>query len=203
MQYYCIHHKPSKDRKLFIHKNINLRNIKWVTEYLPSSEFIINHPKIYSEHSANQNYLSLAELSCYYKHLLAISMINESQEYGFIFEDDIDKPEFELKKTLNIFLTLMKENNTDILFVGSFGNYDLKLDEIQVYCNPLTNSRCAHAYIISPIKVKTIIKYITNIKSPLDWQLNYAIQDLQLKSCWSYPHIYQRTEKKQIPSLLR
>ena len=204
MKFYCIHHKPANDRKLYIESNIKLENIVWIEEYHPLSNFIDTHPKIYCEHSANRSFLNNAELSCYYKHLLAISDINNSQDYGFVFEDDIEKPGFELSETLMRLKQLMEENYIDILFVGSFADCDLRSETTQIFCNESTlKSRCAHAYIISPNKSQIIIEYINNIKAPFDWQLNYAIKDLNLKSCWSYPHIYQRTEKNKIASLLR
>lgn len=204
MKYYCIHHEPAKDRKLYIKDNIELDDIVWVEEYHPLSNFINKHKRIYSEHSANNLFLNNAELSCYYKHLLAISMIDDSQDYGFVFEDDLEKPDFELSETLNKFKQLMEENYTDVLFVGSFADCDLKSETIQIFCNESTlRSRCAHAYIISPNKSQIILEHMNNIKAPFDWQFNYAIRDLNLKTCWAYPHIYQRTEKNKIASLLR
>lgn len=208
MQYYCIHHKDSVDRKKFIITNYvnkyNL-NIKWIEDFLPTSDFILNHKKIYSNHAANKSYLNNNELSCYLKHQKAISLISNSNDYGMILEDDIAEVSFDFTSTIDILYNDMINNNCDILFIGSFFIYDLQNINNQpyIYCNKNTLSRCAHAYIISDRCASKILDYISDIKAPFDWQLNFAINNLNLNSCWSYPHIYQRTEKKQIESLLR
>lgn len=201
---YCLHHTLATDRKEYLLKNFDTKNWYWITDYLPTDELIVNHPIVYCEHSANkQNFLNAAELSLFYKHKLAIEIINQKQEFSFIIEDDIEKPNFELFSILNIFINLMKEQKTDILFIGSYGSYDINFQEPTLFCNSYTLSRCAHAYIINPKCSNVLLDYLNDIKAPLDWQLNYAIRDLNLKSCWGYPYIYQRSEKNIINSLLR
>jgi GR25 family glycosyltransferase involved in LPS biosynthesis len=205
ISYYCIHHILAKDRKQYIIDNIvhDKLILEWIENYLPDCDFINNHQRIYSEHSANKQYLNNQELSCYYKHLYAIENLNN--DYGLILEDDIEKPNFNLYDMSLLFADLMIKHNTDILFIGSFSIYDLSNIKIPtIICNQYTNqSRCAHAYMITKKTAQKLYPYLRNIKAPFDWQLNYAINDLRLNSCWSYPHIYQRTEKNKIKSLLR
>lgn len=208
MKYYCIHHSDAIDRKIFIEKyyiNKYNMNIIWIEDFHPSSAIIQNHKKIYSKHSANKEYLNNNELSCYLKQQKAINAIADSQEYGFILEDDVSEPSFDLVNTIKNFYHQMKTESCDILFIGSFSIYDLPNINNQpyIYCNKNTLSRCAHSYIVSNNCANQLVNYLEDIKAPFDWQLNFAIKDLNLKSCWSYPHIYQRTEKKQIKSLLR
>jgi GR25 family glycosyltransferase involved in LPS biosynthesis len=207
MKYYCIHHSPAKERKEYIQNNIidiyNL-DILWIEDYLPESDIINNHPKVYSKHSANRKYLNQAELSCYLKHKLAINTIVTTNEYGFILEDDIKVPSFHLTDMVEAFLVQMKKIKCDILFVGSIASCDLNLTEPCILCNKNTIiSRAAHSYIISPNRANELVEYLNNIRAPLDLQINFAIEELNLKSGWSYPHIYQRTEKSEIKSLLR
>jgi|688.fasta_scaffold30177_9 hypothetical protein len=204
IQTYCLHHIPATDRKEYLLKNFDTNNWHWITDYLPTDEQIVNHRRVSCEHSANkQNFLNAAELSLFYKHKLAIEIINQKQEFSLIVEDDIERPNFDLQDTINIFLRMMLEHSTDILFVGSYGNCDLNLQSPNILCNNYTLSRCTHAYILNPKCSKMLSKYLADVKAPIDWQLNYAINDLNLKSCWSSPHLYQRTEKMHIASLIR
>jgi GR25 family glycosyltransferase involved in LPS biosynthesis len=194
------------DRKNYIVENYSIAHnitIKWIENFLPDCDFISNHSKVESIHAANSKYLNNAELSCYYKHQFALNLIAQTKDYGLIIEDDVEKPQFDFILTMNIFLDLMQKNKCDILFVGSFANHDLFYTEPKIVCNKKTKSRCAHAYVVSPDAAQKLVKGLKNIFLPLDWQLSYLIDSLSLKSCWSYPHIYQRTEKKLIRSLLR
>jgi GR25 family glycosyltransferase involved in LPS biosynthesis len=204
MKFYCIHHEDAVDRKQYITHHFGYLNITWITSYHPNSIFIQQHNKVYCEHAANRSYLNNNELSCYYKHFDAIKTIRDSQEDGFVFEDDILAIDYDLLDITNHFRNLINLNECEILFVGSYSGYDMEYrSEPYICCNSSTLSRCAHAYIITNKCANKTINYLNNIVAPFDWQLNYAIQDLQLKSCWSYPHIYQRTEQNKLKSLLR
>jgi hypothetical protein len=198
-----MHHTPAKDRKKYISTHFKFP-IEFIEEYLPTDNFIKNHSKTSSNHSANgKGFLNDAELSLYYKHKLAIELVNKSQQFSLIIEDDIEKVDFNLELMTNLFIKLMIENDTDLLFVGSYGNSNLPFTNPGILCNQNTLSRCTHAYIINPKCSLQLINHLNNIKAPIDWQFNYAIQDLSLRSCWSYPHIYQRTERQKISSLIR
>lgn len=204
INYFCIHHDLAVDRKEYIVKNIPIKNVIWITSYPPTSNFITSHQKVYSEHSSNKSFLSLSELSCYYKHLEAIKKIGDSHSYGFVFEDDIEKPPFDIVPTVEKFAQDMRKNDIDILFIGSYGSFDLPYTNYNIVCNQNTQaSRCAHAYMINNNIVDKIKHALLDIKAPFDWQLNFIIHEFNLKSGWTYPHIYQRTEKQKIRSLLR
>jgi GR25 family glycosyltransferase involved in LPS biosynthesis len=206
MKYYCIHHDKALDRKEYILKNIANDyelEITWIASYDPESDIIKYYSDVPSEHAANKKVMNKAELSCHMKHQLAISLIYESDDYGFVFEDDIKKPSFDFLNTINIFQQKMIEERCDLLFVGSFGSYDLCFDVPTILCNERTKSRCAHAYIVNPKIAQKLSNYLKVITNTLDWQLNHAIDYLGLRCGWSYPHIYQRSEKKEIISLLR
>lgn len=206
IRYYCTHHYLAVDRKEYIDANIvKLYNIDicWIEQYKPESSFIQEHPLVSNIHAANKEFLSAAELSCYYKHYLAIRNISISKIDGVIFEDDIETPPFNFSDTLTSLHELMINQGCDILFVGSFASHDLNYKEPTIVMNDSTQSRCAHCYIVRCNIASKLEQYLFEPRMPLDWQLNYAIKDLGLRSGWSWPHIYQRTEKNILRSLLR
>lgn len=207
MKFFCIHHKDAEERKKYIKKNIEERysiDLNWITSFHPTEIANDYRDKIYCEHAANQKNLNIAEISCFLKHREAIKQISRSNEFGFILEDDIKTPDFDLIKISKFIYQKMLENDCDIVFVGSFSIYDLqKKEKPYIICNQNTLSRCCHAYIVNNRSAIKICDHLKNIVAPVDWQINYAIKDLELFSCWSYPHIYQRTEKKEMSSLLR
>jgi len=207
IDFYCIHHSEAIDRKEYIHNNFIHKfqiNVNWIELFHPRSIEIQDHKKIHSIHSANKKYLNYAELSCFMKHRYAVALIAAGTNHGFIFEDDIESPSFNFNSAVDYFVDQMTIYNIDLLFVGSFTNHDLSpTTNYNIVCSDQTLSRCAHAYIVSNQCAKILYDYLLDIKAPFDWQLNYGINDLNLRSCWSYPHINQRTEKKQIKSLLR
>lgn len=206
IQHYCTHHYLATDRKEYINANIvkpyNI-DICWIEKYKPESTFIKNHPIVHNIHAANKQHLNAAELSCYYKHYLAIRNIAESKTDGIILEDDVEAPQFDFNSAITYLHELMIIKGCDILFVGSFDKYDLNYTEPTIVINEHTKSRCAHCYIVRSNIANELQQYLFEPKMPLDWQLSYAIKDLGLRSGWSWPHIYQRTEKNTLPSLLR
>lgn len=206
IQHYCTHHYLATDRKEYINANIvkpyNI-DICWIEKYKPESTFIKNHPIVHNIHAANKQHLNAAELSCYYKHYLAIRNIAESKTDGIILEDDVEAPQFDFNSAITYLHELMIIKGCDILFVGSFDKYDLNYTEPTIVINEHTKSRCAHCYIVRSNIANELQQYLFEPKMPLDWQLSYAIKDLGLRSGWSWPHIYQRTEKNKLKSLLR
>lgn len=208
MKIYCVHHSDALDRKIYISNIFKKYNIEinWIVNDHPNDiKEKYSDKIIYSEHAANNINLNIFEISCFLKHKNAIEQISKTDEFGIIIEDDIKEPSFDFISIVEDLCCSMKNNNCDILFIGSFANYDLPNinDNPYIVCNNNTMSRCCHAYIVNNNIAEVLSNYLDTIKAPLDWQINYAIQDLNLKSCWSYPQIYQRTEKKELNSLLR
>lgn len=199
---------PASDRKKYLIPFFSIlqSDINWIEDFLPDHEDIISHRKVESAHSANGLFLNHAELSCFMKHRLAIKKISESTcDYAVIFEDDIELPSFDWNFYIDLFADQMSKLNGDILFIGSFTGYDIKSDcpNTNVFHHKSFKSRCAHCYMLSPKVAFKLNQKLENIIQPYDWQINFAIDDLNLNACWSYPHINQRTEKGQIKSLLR
>jgi hypothetical protein len=76
-------------------------------------------------------------------------------------------------------------------------------NEPTILSDSSTKSRLTHCYMINSKVADKVYNDYIDFKHPSDWQWNYIIDKLNLKSAWSYPHIYQRTDTKEIPSLLR
>lgn len=206
INFFCIHHSPAEERKKYLLPFFEKEkiNINWIEDFLPSSQEVISKTKIFSEHSANKSYLNNAEISCYLKHLKAIETIANSEFSGVIIEDDIEIPNFSLSEYSTKVEKDLFNNNGDILFIGSFTNYDIPSNfPHEIAHEKWMKSRCAHCYLITNKTANKIYNYMSNIIAPLDWQLNYAIENFNLKCFWSKNHINQRTEKGIIPSLLR
>lgn len=198
---FCVHHSPATERKEYL-RDFPIE-INWVESFLPEEKFIMEHKKIHSEHSANGDFLNVAEISCFLKHRDALKKIASSGDSGLIIEDDIEIPSFPFNETMNYFLKEFLRQKVDIAFIGSFSGSDIIYNQPVVVVNKDFRSRCAHCYFVSSECAKKLADYCEKIIAPFDWQLNYAIKDLNLTTAWTFPHINQRTEKGEIKSLLR
>jgi GR25 family glycosyltransferase involved in LPS biosynthesis len=206
IDFYCIHHALANDRKEYLLPFFNKEklNVNWVDDFLPDSSEVKNIKTIYSIHSANKTHLNNPEISCYLKHLKAISLIADSNNHGIIIEDDIEIPNFEFLKYVDAVKNLFFEQNGDLLFLGSFTSHDIPENyPHEIVHEKWMQGRCAHCYLITNECAKKILSFMHEIEAPLDWQLNYAIKKFSLKCFWSKRHVNQRTEKGKIPSLLR
>jgi GR25 family glycosyltransferase involved in LPS biosynthesis len=207
MKYYCIHHSPDIERKaymddLFMLKKID--DIVWIVDYLPDSDEVKSwENKVESTYAAKDNRLNVSEISCFLKHKKAIKHIAASGEIGVILEDDIAIPQFDMAYFVDGVLS--HECTTDkMIFIGSFADKDIvDSAEYVVHFSHSHKSRCAHAYMLNAETATKITPLLEDIKMPFDWQLNSIIEQLNLCVGWTKPHIYQRTEKGIIKSLLR
>lgn len=209
MQYYCLHHTPSTERKKYLINLFDRQEIspEWIEDFLPDSDEVINFPTTKCIHSANPTgELNRAEISLCLKHVKALEKISTINDYGIIFEDDIDNPSFAIKEVLPILIDKLIHINGDILWIGSINTLHIQpknSSDIIVYSSSQTKSRASHCYAIHSDVCKKVLEYYRDIKAPSDWQWNYTIDYFKLKSCWSYPHILQRSEQGTINSLLR
>jgi hypothetical protein len=209
MKYYCLHHSPAIERKQYLLKFFEQQklDVEWIENFLPEDDIVINYPKIQSIHSANgSGILNYAEVSLLLKHVLAIDKIRTIDDYAIIFEDDIKQVDFNFDWMASKFMELAKEQGVDIVWIGSSDNHKCNLEpseEPRIISNSNTKSRLAHCYMINSNTANKVFVDYSNFKHPADWQWNHIISELNLKSAWSYPHIYQRTDTKETPSLLR
>ena len=207
MKFFCIHHSPAIDRKEYLLPffDQNNLNINWIESFLPTEKPVIDHKDVFSEVASNRIKLNKAEISCFMKHRQGIIEIaNLNDDYGVVMEDDIEIPNFDFLPTLKKFSDEFGKMSGDILFIGSMVGMDIISENSDtVFYSPHFSSRCAHCYMISGRVAKKIYPYLEDIVAPFDWQLNMIISSLNLRCCWSTPHINQRTEKGEIKSLLR
>jgi GR25 family glycosyltransferase involved in LPS biosynthesis len=206
MIFYCLHHLPAIDRKIYLSNMFKKQSIEinWIEDFLPDCEKVKNQEKVFSQHAANGHYLNDAEISCFFKHAHAIEKIAHSNDIGVIFEDDIENPDFDLK----IFCESISQYSKDncIIFIGSYTGADLipqNQKNYEIYFSKNFKSRCAHAYMLNSNVAKNILQELNKIILPFDWQLNHIIEKLNLNVGWTAPHINQRTEKGKLQSLLR
>jgi GR25 family glycosyltransferase involved in LPS biosynthesis len=181
--------------------------IEWIEDFLPDSKEVLSTKKVYSKYAANTTgILNNAEISLLLKHSLAIKKIQDIEDYAIIFEDDIQDFDFDFNNTIAKFIELVEKYNIDILWIGSSINHNMDLppsNEPTILSDSSTKSRLTHCYMINSKVADKVYNDYIDFKHPSDWQWNYIIDKLNLKSAWSYPHIYQRTDTKEIPSLLR
>jgi GR25 family glycosyltransferase involved in LPS biosynthesis len=207
MKYYCLHHSPAKDRKEYLELFFDKQklNVEWIEDFLPDSEIVINYPKVRCIHAADHNnILNNAEISLCLKHILAIEKICDINDYGIIFEDDIKETEWNFNDYIPEMIKEFENINGDILWIGSDKHTDINsTDKIKIISDNTTRARFSHCYMIHSKIANKIIDFYKKITAPSDWQWNQTIKHFKLKSCWSFPSIYQRTANKEIPSLIR
>ena len=141
-------------------------------------------------------------MSLYLKHQEALKRIISSNSAGVILEDDIEEPNFNLKEFCEKVAPQFLEGGGDLLFIGSYPEVDIQGGEL-IRSQAGMESRYAHCYMVNPKSAQSILSYTNFPEAPFDWQLNFAIRDLNLKVYWSIPAVYQRTAQHKIPSLLR
>jgi GR25 family glycosyltransferase involved in LPS biosynthesis len=207
IQYYCLHHSPAPERKEYLIDFFYNQQVvvEWIEDFLPDSNEVINHPQIKCEHAADgSNILNNQEISLILKHILALKKICSIDGYGIIFEDDIKKSHWSFNEYMPLLIEEFEKMNGDILWIGSSPELDVvTTDKIKIVSDHNTLSRLAHCYMVHSKIANQVIDFYKSIIAPADWQWNITISHFNLKSCWSYPCIYQRTSLKEIHSLLR
>jgi len=204
IDFYCLHHLPAVERAEYMEAFFSRERIKadWIESFLPESPEVKNFQRTFCPHSANGSYLNEAEISLYLKQQEAIKRICARKNIGVILEDDIKEPFFNFKEFCNLAAEDFLDGDGDLLFIGSYPEADIQGSTI-IQTAPWMTSRYAHCYMVNPKSAQKIFDHTLTPVAPFDWQLNYAIQDLDLKVYWSILAVYQRTAQNEISSLLR
>jgi len=142
-------------------------------------------------------------MSLYLKHIYTYKVIAEHYEHALIMEDDVILCEGFATK-LNTYISQLPECY-DMLFIGDGCDLHIQKDRLiqgqYIYekCLEPTSwgglgaTRCTDSYIVSKKCAKTLYDYICNLKYqidlPIDWWLNVAARDNQLKVYWAEPTI--------------
>lgn len=221
---YIIHYTKLQERKTHIDNLLSkygVTNYEYIREFDKdslteediSSSYIISEDyysktlaKVYPDTHFRQ--MHLGEVSCVFKHRLALSKIGaECKEFGFIIEDDIITEE-DFDKHFNNFLSKTPDD-WDAIFMGSCcglnvsGNKDFNADEVAYFkSHPAT--RCADAYLIKKDMARKIHNSMSNFVIAYDWELAYHLYLHNAKVYWWEPSlIAQGSERGLFRSSLR
>lgn len=155
--------------------------------------------------------MKLGQLSCTYKHYLALKHIVDNEiDIGVIMEDNIEFKENSTKdfpKILNEYLNLIPKD-WDLLFESDTLNYKninenpiisnkkiyKKKNEITKYCHGATNA--ANCYIIPLKTAKLFYKEYLPIPIIVDFYMNKLIRKHNLNVYWPYPPVVHRLRRR-------
>lgn len=198
-------------KKEFDKVNIPQDEVIWIKSHNKTEltdEFIKN---ISTNPPRGFKQIKIGQLSCTYKHYLALKHIVENNiDIGVIMEDNIEfKCDLsnDFPKILNEYLELIPED-WDLLFESDTLNYKnieedsiisnkkiyKKKNEITKYCNGATNG--ANCYII-PLKTAILFyKHYLPIPITVDFHMNNLIRNHKLNVYWCYPPIVHRLRRR-------
>jgi len=199
MKIFVLHYSKLVNRKENILAQFQKHNI---TDY----EFIEKYDKdeITDDESSlfDINYKKSA-MSLTLKHFYVFKLIAKNYENALIFEDDVILCDNFIDK-LNNYMSQLPQDY-DMLFIGDgcklhIEQHRLTLNKyIYEKCLYPTSwggdggTRCTDSFIISNKCAKTICEYINNLTNKInlaiDWWLNVAARDNNLKIYWAEPTI--------------
>ena len=199
MKIFVLHYSKLVDRKKYILEQFQRHNI---TDY----EFIEKFDKdeITNDESNlfDTNYKK-STMSLHLKHNYVYKLISQNYEHALILEDDVILCN-NFTNILNTYITKLP-SNYDMLFIGDGCNLHIDKNRLIpntyiyekcLYPTQLEGngaSRCSDSYIISKKCAINLCDYINRltckINLPIDWWLNEAARDNNLKVYWAEPTI--------------
>lgn len=198
MKIYVLHYSKLVNRKNNILEQFNKQGIldyQFIEKY--DKDEITDH----ESSLFNINYKK-STMSLHLKHNYVYNMIALTDS-ALILEDDVILCDNFIDK-LNNYITQLPED-FDMLFIGDGCNLHIEKNKLipkqNIYkkCLYPTSwggdgaSRCCDSYIVSKKCAKKLCEYINNLKDkirlPIDWWLNVAARDNNLKVYWSEPTI--------------
>jgi glycosyl transferase family 25 len=199
IQFYLIHNgDPIRKEHMinqFKSKNIPLDKVKWILYPNKNdlTEDFIN--KIVTPIPNNR---PLGEISCTYKHYLALKDIAENKyKYAVVMEDNISIIN-DIPTRLNIYIEELNKNypDWDILFDQSYMVYDEMKIEKEKYVYPKSNiykihcgggTRMAGFYLLNLDCAKKLYDNFLPFYIVIDWYYNDLFRKLNIKSFWAEP----------------
>ena len=198
MKIYVLHYSKLVNRKNNILEQFNKQGIldyQFIEKY--DKDEITDH----ESSLFNTNYKK-STMSLHLKHNYVYNMIALTDS-ALILEDDVILCDNFIDK-LNNYITQLPEDFY-MLFIGDGCNLHIEKNKLipkqNIYkkCLYPTSwggdgaSRCCDSYIVSKKCAKKLCEYINNLKDkirlPIDWWLNVAARDNNLKVYWSEPTI--------------
>ena len=198
MKIFVLHCSKLVERKSHILDLFSKQNI---TNY----EFIENYDKddIESESKFYSKEYKRSTMSLHLKHLYVYKLLAQGTEDALVFEDDIILCD-NFMETLNKYLSQLP-TDYDMLFLGNGCNLHIEKEKILphkfIYEKGLYPtswggngaSRCTDSYLISNACAKKMFGYVkkinSTIKLPIDWWINEAARNINLKVYWAEPTI--------------
>ncbi len=196
---FVIHYKKLQDSKIHILEQFSKHNIK-------SYKFVEDIDRDNLD-SANIDMFSdnydKAQIAIALSHFSAYKSIMEKYDYAIIFEDDVILYDY-FSALLHEYLSQLPEDY-DILFIGDCCNFHIPQEMLVPNTNIYEKShektdwggdgasRCTDSYIISNKGATLLYTYLRKLKHkinvPVDWFLNIAIRELDLRVYWAEPTI--------------
>lgn len=198
-QVHVIHvSKGYENRKRFIDEQMSELDISF--QYVLKGDISDISEDIEKELFSNEHKLRKAEMSCAYKHYLAIKCIADSGEVGgLVFEDDIvidKKFSYYFNQSLNEAFT---KNAPDFLI--NYERYSKFIPLLKLRLNKhlykMPKTKLAGAYYISRSAAVRYIDYINENKMhmPADWLQTYIFQALDMTIYWHEPTLAEQGSK--------
>jgi GR25 family glycosyltransferase involved in LPS biosynthesis len=221
---YLVHYTKLEDRKKHTDeqfKNLGI-DIEYITEYdqedltdelidkhYDSSEESYNskiHPT-YGNRSTPHRILNKGEISCVFKHKLAIEKISkECDNYGVVFEDDVVFVEDFIEK-FNKFLDLTPDD-WDAIFIGSCAglrvNPQFVKEDVFTYKVDHPASKGGDSYLLKRDLAEKISGTMDKFVTAADWELSYQFKLHNANVYWwEPPLVVQGSEIGLYKSTLR
>ena len=199
MKIFVLHYSKLVDRKKSIIEQFKKQNI---TDYEFIEKYDVNEITDDESSLFEQNFKK-SSISLHLKHIYVYNLIAKNYLNALIFEDDIILSD-NFKEILNKYISQLPKDY-DMLFIGNGSNLHIQTDNLSpnknIYekCLEPTSwggdgaTRCTDSYIISNKCAQILCKYINNLKYKInvqiDWWLNRAARDNNLKVYWAEPTI--------------
>ncbi len=225
MKIFVIHYKKLINRKKYLTKLLSNFDYEFIEKYVREniSEYDTKYFKneklwkkrvdgIYNNIVINYRDLSDAEICNSLSHFDAYEkIINEKLDYAIILEDDVIG-EFNFDENINELVEKLPID-FDCVFFGT--SYNMKvLDKLtfesssiiskDLYKKKLGTSRTADAYIVSNKAAKKLVKNMTELSLPIDYELTYFFRHLNMNIYWKDPgFVLQGSMSGQYSSSIR
>lgn len=201
---YVIHYKPLVERKEYLSRLLpeaifvdeygqdKLGPLWYYHYYLPSEErWNRECHGLYAE-TPPFKILTKGMISCGIAHIEIWRRITDSDRISLILEDDAILCENfaqEWNKTLEEISML---NDWDLIFIGGAFPESIcktlgKKGNMLLKDHPASNTVCA--YIIHPNAARRLYKYLLNFTLPIDFSMNYAMKELNMRTWHVNPYI--------------
>lgn len=208
MKIFVLHYSKLVDRKKSIieqFKKQNITDYEFIEKY--NKEDLCEQDKLLFDNCLTESIISLIN-----KHFYVYKLIAEKYDNALIFEDDVILND-NFNEILNKYMNQLVKDY-DMLFIGDGCNFHIEKDKLitnnNIYekCLYPTKwggdgaTRCTDSYIISKKCAIKLCNYIdklpVKIKQAIDWWLNVAARENNLKVYWAEPTIVSQGSHKGI-----